>query len=399
MLPLLDERQRRLYLSIEALGLEYGGITELSELTGASRSTITNGMREAATLDEDPKARPMTAGPRRVRAEGAGRKGIKETLPGIMEALEALVCGATYGDPENPLCWTTKSLRNLSDELGRQGFSIGHVKVGHLLKELGYSLQQNRKALQVGEQHVDRDAQFGYINDKAKVFMGDGQPVISVDAKKKELVGNFANKGGEYLPSGQPALVLDHDFPILGLGKATPYGIYDMRENEGYVSVGVCADTAAFAVQSIKSWWDEMGSDRYRKADKLYITCDGGGSNGSRNRLWKQSLQQLSNETGLEIHVSHLPPGTSKWNKIEHRMFSHISKNWRGRPLVSLAVIVSLIQATTTKGGLSIKCQLDPNEYERGIKVTDEELGKLNIQRDEFHGEWNYWILPSETFV
>ncbi len=399
MMPLLDERQRRLYLSIEALGLEYGGITELSELTGASRSTITNGMREAEALCEDPKARPMAAGPRRVRAEGAGRKGIKETNPGIMEALEALVCGATYGDPENPLRWTTKSLRNLSEELGRQGFGIGHVKVGHLLKELGYSLQQNRKALQVGEQHVDRDAQFGYINDKAKVFMGDGQPVISVDAKKKELVGNFANKGGEYLPSGQPALVLDHDFPILGLGKATPYGIYDMRENEGYVSVGVCADTAAFAVQSIKSWWDEMGSDRYRKADKLYITCDGGGSNGSRNRLWKQSLQQLSNETGLEIHVSHLPPGTSKWNKIEHRMFSHISKNWRGRPLVSLAVIVSLIQATTTKGGLSIKCQLDPNEYERGIKVTDEELGKLNIYRDEFHGEWNYWILPSETFV
>jgi hypothetical protein len=309
------------------------------------------------------------------------------------------VCGATYGDPENPLRWTTKSLRNLSEELGRQGFGIGHVKVGHLLKELGYSLQQNQKALQVGEQHIDRDAQFGYINDKARAFMGDGQPVISVDAKKKELVGNFANKGGEYLPSGHPALVLDHDFPILGLGKATPYGIYDMRENEGYVSVGVCGDTAAFAVQSIKSWWDEMGSDRYRKADKLYVTCDGGGSNGSRNRLWKRSLQQLSNETGLEIHVSHLPPGTSKWNKIEHRMFSHISKNWRGRPLVSLAVIISLIQATTTKGGLSIKCQLDPNEYELGIKVTDEEFGNLNIYRDGFHGEWNYWILPSETFV
>lgn len=397
--PLLDERQRRLYLGIEALGLGHGGITALAELTGASRSTITIGMREAAALEEEAKARPSQAGPERVRAEGGGRKGIKETNPGILGALEALVGDATYGDPENPLCWTTKSLRNLADELGRQGFSISYVKVGHLLGELGYSMQQNQKALQVGEQHVDRDAQFGYINGKARAFMEEGQPVISVDAKKKELVGNFANKGGEYLPSGQPAVVLDHDFPILGLGKATPYGIYDMRENEGYVSVGVCGDTAAFAVQSIRSWWDEMGSDRYRNAGKLYVTCDGGGSNGSRNRLWKQSLQQLSNETGLEIHVSHLPPGTSKWNKIEHRMFSHISKNWRGRPLVSLAVIISLIQATTTKGGLSIKCRLDPNEYERGIKVTDEELGNLNIYRDEFHGEWNYWILPSEIFV
>lgn len=288
--PLLDERQRRLYLGIEALGLGHGGITALGELTGASRSTITIGMREAAALEEEAKARPSQAGPERVRAEGGGRKGIKETNPGILEALGALVGDATYGDPENPLCWTTKSLRNLADELGRGGFSISYVKVGHLLGELGYSMQQNQKALQVGEQHVDRDAQFGYINDKARAFMEEGQPVISVDAKKKELVGNFANKGGEYLPSGQPALVLDHDFPLLSLGKATPYGIYDMREDEGYVSVGICGDTAAFAVQSIRSWWGEMGSDRYRNAGKLYVTCDGGG----RQRQQEPSVEAVT---------------------------------------------------------------------------------------------------------
>jgi len=398
-MPMLSENQRRRFLGIEALALGHGGIQAISKLTGASRSTIAIGMKEAEAAESDPKARPSATGIGRVRSKGAGRKSIEETNLGILEALEALVSESTIGNPENPLCWTTKSLRNLQAELLSQGYQISHVKVGELLEGLGYSLQLNQKALQVGEPHVDRDEQFLYINAKAKSFMQDLQPVISVDTKKKENIGNFKNNGVEYAPKGNPTAVLDHDFPVLGLGKASPYGIYDLRENEGYVSVGISSDTARFATQSIRSWWDEMGCLKYHWASKLYITADGGGSNGSRNKLWKKSLQELSNEIGLEIHVSHFPPGTSKWNKIEHRMFSHISKNWRGRPLVSLAVIISLIGSTTTKGGLRVKCGLDTNEYEKGIKVSDEELETLNISRHEFHGEWNYCVSPSETFA
>lgn len=398
-MPMLSENQRRKFLGIEALALGHGGIQAISKLTGASRSTIAIGMKEAEAAESDPKARPSATGAGRVRSEGAGRKSIGETNPGILEALEALVSESTIGNPENPLLWTTKSLRNLQAELESQGYQISHVKVGDLLKDLGYSLQLNQKAIQVGEPHVDRDEQFLYINAKAKVFMQDFQPVISVDTKKKENIGNFKNNGAEYAPKKNPTLVLDHDFPILGLGKASPYGIYDLRENEGYVSVGISSDTARFATQSIRAWWDEMGCHKYHGASKLYITADGGGSNGSRNKLWKKSLQELSNETGLEIHVSHFPPGTSKWNKIEHRMFSHISKNWRGRPLESLAIIISLIGSTTTKGGLRVKCGLDTNEYEKGIKVSDEEFEALNISMHEFHGEWNYWVSPSETIA
>ncbi len=399
-MPMLAEHQRRKFLGIEALALGHGGIEALSKLTGAARSTIALGMKEAAEAVSDPKAKPSAAGNNeRVRAKGAGRKRVEETNPGITEALESLVSDTTIGNPENPLCWTTKSLRNLQKELENQGHRISHVKIGELLAQMGYSLQLNQKALQVGEAHVDRDAQFTYINAKARCFMEDGQPVISVDTKKKENVGNFKNNGAEYAPAGSPTQVLDHDFPILGLGKASPYGIYDVRENEGYVSVGISSDTAAFAANSIRTWWDEMGCLKYHGASRLYITADGGGSNGSRNKLWKKELQHLSNETGLEIHVSHFPPGTSKWNKIEHRMFSHISKNWRGRPLVSLAVIISLIGSTTTKKGLKVKCGLDTKEYETGIKVPEGELNELNISRDEFHGEWNYWVSPSETFA
>ncbi|MBI9096677.1 MAG: ISAzo13 family transposase [Sphaerochaeta sp.] len=398
-MPMLAENQRRKFLGIEALGLGHGGIGALSRFTGAARSTISLGMKEAAEAGSDPKARPSSAGMGRIRSEGAGRKPIEETNPGVTEALEALVSESTIGNPENPLLWTTKSLRNLQSKLSRQGYRISHVKVGELLKELGYSLQLNQKALQVGEAHVDRDAQFEHINAKARSFMEEGQPVISVDTKKKENIGNFKNNGGEYAPKGTPTQVLDHDFPIVGLGKASPYGIYDVGENEGYVNVGIRGDTAMFAVQSIRTWWDEMGCLKYHGASKLYITFDGGLSNGSRNKLWKKSLQLLSNEIGLEIHVSHFPPGTSKWNKIEHRLFSHISKNWRGRPLVSLAVIISLIGSTTTKKGLRVRCGIDTNEYEKGIKVSDEELEELNISRHEFHGEWNYWVSPSETFA
>lgn len=398
-MPILSESQRRKFLALEALALGYGGIKAISELTGASRSTIAIGIEEVSEATSDPRARPSSAGLGDIRAKGAGRKGIEETNPGVTKALEALVSKSTIGNPGNPLCWTTKSLRNLQFELGKQGYRISHVKVGGLLKGLGYSLQLNQKALQVGEAHVDRDAQFEYINAKARSFMEEGQPVISVDTKKKENVGNFKNNGGEYAPKGNPTAVLDHDFPIAGSGKACPYGIYDVGENEGYVNVGISSDTTMFAAQSIRTWWDEMGCLKYPGATKLYITADGGGSNGSRNKLWKKSLQLLSNEIGLEIHVSHFPPGTSKWNKIEHCMFSRISKNWRGRPLVSLAVIVSLIGSTTTKKGLGVRCGIDANEYEKGIKVSDEELEALNISRHEFHGEWNYWVSPSETFT
>jgi hypothetical protein len=398
-MPMLAENQRRKFLGIEALALGHGGIGALSKLTGAARSTISLGMKEAAEAESDPKARTSSAGMGRIRAEGAGRKTIEETNHGVTKALEALVSESTIGNPENPLCWTTKSLRNLETELVSQGHKISHVKVGELLEGLSYSLQLNKKALQVGEAHLDRDAQFEHINAKARSFMEEGQPVISVDTKKKENIGNFKNNGVEYAPKGTPTQVLDHDFPLLGLGKASPYGIYDVRENEGYVNVGIRGDTAKFAAQSIRTWWDEMGCLKYHGATKLYITADGGGSNGSRNKLWKKSLQILSNEIGLEIHVSHFPPGTSKWNKIEHRLFSHISKNWRGRPLVSLAVIISLIGSTTTRKGLRVRCGLDTNEYEKGIKVSDKELEELNISRHEFHGEWNYWVSPSETFA
>jgi hypothetical protein len=398
MLPILSESQRRKFLGVEAIALGHGGIQALSSFTGASRSTITLGVKEAFLAISDPKARPSSKETGRVRSPGGGRKSVSESNPGITVALQALVSDSTIGNPENPLCWTTKSLRNLQIELKKQGYHISHVKVGDLLEELGYSLQLNNR-LQVGEPHVDRDKQFLHINEMSKSFLQSDQPVISVDTKKKENVGNFKNNGGEYALKGKPTEVLDHDFPLLGLGKVNPYGIYDVAEMEGYVNVGISSDTAKFAVQSIRTWWDEMGCIKYPKANKLYITADGGGSNGRRNKLWKTSLQELSNELGLEIHVSHFPPGTSKWNKIEHRMFSHISKNWRGRPLVSLAVIISLIGATTTKEGLKINCGIDTNKYEKGIKITEDELEELNISRNEFHGEWNYCISPSETFA
>ena len=392
MLPLLNEKQRRIYLASEAIAMGRGGITEVSRVSGISRSVINAGIKD---IREDNADVLSIDAP--IRRKGAGRKPITETQPGIKTALEKLVSDSTFGDPMSPLLWTTKSLRNLADELVSEGFQIGYRKVGYLLEEMGYSLQKNQKMNQVGEEHPDRNAQFNHINEKVKTFGAEEYPVISIDCKKKELVGNFQNVGQEYAPKKHPVKVSDHDFPLPELGKATPYGIYDISANEGYVSVGISADTAQFAVASIRNWWYSMGIERYPNAPKLLITADGGGSNGSRNRLWKKELQNLANETGLEISVCHFPPGTSKWNKIEHRMFSQISKNWRGRPLESLMVIVNLIAATTTKNGLTIQCQLDLNQYPRGIKISDDELASINIVGDDFHPNWNYTISPQLT--
>ena len=390
MLPLLNEKQRRIYLASEAMAIGRGGIADVSRASGISRSVIHAGIKDITEGNTD--ALSVDAP---IRRKGAGRKPITVTQPGITEALERLVCDATFGDPENPLRWTTKSIRNLADELKAEGYRIGYRKVGYLLEEMGYSLQMNQKMKQVGEQHPDRDEQFKHINKKAKAFGAANLPVISIDCKKKELVGSFKNVGSEYAPKKHPVEVLDHDFPLPGLGKAAPYGVYDISANEGYVSVGISADTAQFAVATIRSWWYSMGIKRYPTAKQLLITADGGGSNGSRNRLWKTEIQKLANETGLEISVCHFPPGTSKWNKIEHRMFSQISKNWRGKPLESLAVIVNLIAATTTRTGLTIQCQLDSSQYPKGIKISDKELASVNMIGDAFHPNWNYSILPS----
>ena len=389
MLPVLNEKQKRLYLASEALEIGRGGIAQVSRASGTARSVIVAGIKELRSGDVN-----VISIDAPIRRKGAGRKPITESQPGIEEALEKLVGDDTFGSPENPLRWTTKSLRNLAEELRAEGFKIAYRKVGYLLQKMGYSLQMNQKMNQVGKEHPDRNEQFEHINEKVKSFHASGLPAISIDCKKKELVGSFKNVGAEYAPIKNPKKVLDHDFPLPDMGKAAPYGIYDIAANEGFVNVGISADTAQFAVASIRNWWLSMGKERYPYADKLLITADGGGSNGSRNRLWKTELQSLANETGLAISVCHFPPGTSKWNKIEHRMFSQISKNWRGRPLETLEVIVSLIAATTTNTGLSIRCQLDLNQYAKGLKISDEEFSLVRIVGDEFHPNWNYTIFP-----
>lgn len=393
MLPRLDERLKRQYLAAEAEALGRGGIKEISSLTGVHRNTISAGMRElhSDAVVQDTK-NPETT--RRIRKEGGGRKSTLFLQPGIEDALNRLVDNDSFGNPENPLRWTTRSLRKLAGELGEEGFHVSHVTVGTLLEHMGFSLQVNQKMKQVGRESPDRDAQFRHINARVLEFTQNSQPVISIDCKKKENIGNFKNVGAEYAPQKHPIKVLDHDFPLPENGKAVPYGVYDIAYNEGYVNVGVSRDTAQFAVQSIRTWWNEMGKERFPKAEKIYITADGGGSNGSRCRLWKTELQRFVDEIRIPVEVSHFPPGTSKWNKIEHRMFSQISKNWRGRPLETLAVIINLIASTTTKTGLKIKCGLDTSEYKTGIKVSDEEFGQVKIFPNEFHGEWNYTILP-----
>ncbi len=383
---MLDERGRRRFAAAEAMAAGRGGIAAVWRATGMARSTIGRALGELR-VGED-----IDAG--RVRRAGGGRKPMRETDPSLMEDLRSLVEPEARGDPQSPLQWTAKSLRKLSQGLGDLGHTIGRTLVGELLHELGYRLQSNRKTRE-GSSHPDRDAQFCYINDRVKAALAAGDPAISVDTKKKELVGDFKNAGREWRPSGSPEEVRVHDFVIPELGRAVPYGVYDIAGNAGWVSVGIDHDTAAFAANAIRSWWTLMGRERYPHPRGLLITADGGGSNGSRVRLWKRELQTLADEIGIPITVCHLPPGTSKWNKIEHRLFSFITGNWRGKPLVSHQVIVQLIAATTTKAGLKVRCELDPNSYPAGIKVSDAELQAVNLRRHDFHGEWNYTLSPN----
>jgi len=388
VVPTLNEYQRRIYLSAEAKALGRGGISLVSRISGVSRPTLTGGIRELS----DPNAEVMTNG--RSRKPGGGRKPITESQPGIMEKLEDLVGVHTKGDPMRPLLYTNKSLKNLQKGLIESGFDVSHDTVGELLKKLGYGLQADKKTLTVKPAHPDRNEQFEYINEKVKEAAEAENPVISIDAKKKEKIGNFKNNGKTYQPHKTPIEVLDHDFPIPELGKATPYGIYDVFKNQGFVNVGISAETASFAVESIRRWWNDEGVNGYANAEEIIITADCGGSNGNRNRLWKYELQQLANEINKPITVLHYPPGTSKWNKIEHRLFSYISTNWQGIPLISIALILSLIGATTTEKGLMVTCTLDESLYEKGRKVSEEEFNSINILMAEFHGEWNYTILP-----
>lgn len=386
--PFLNERTRRLVAASEAMGLPRGGITGVAQATGVSKRAIILGLGEL----QDPDALPLE----RVRLAGAGRKRAVDLDPTLRSDLERLIEPVTRGDPMSPLRWISKSLRNITTELNQQGHKVSHVVVGDLLHKMGFSLQANSKTNEGGK-HPDRNAQFAHINSKVKAFIAGGQPVISVDTKKKELVGDFKNGGKELRPAGDPEKVRVHDFPIKGKGKVAPYGVYDLARNDAWVSVGIDRDTAAFAVETIRRWWDSMGSSVYSKATRLLITADGGGSNGSRVRLWKKELQKLANDTGLTISVCHLPPGTSKWNKIEHRLFSFITQNWRGKPLISHEVIVNLIAATRTKKGLKVNCELDTNSYPKGVKVSKHEMEALNLVADDFHGDWNYELQPQNT--
>jgi hypothetical protein len=386
--PELDERRRRQWAAAESRDLGWGGITAVAQATGMSRTTITAGLRE---LDLPEKERAIAA--YRVRRAGGGDKPLTETDPGLTTALEALIEPTTRGDPESPLRWTCKSTRTLAEELTRQHHPVGPRTVAKLLRGADYSLQANRKTRE-GASHPDRNAQFEFINARVQRFLKRGQPAISADAKKKENVGDFKNGGKEWFPQGSPEEVRVYDFLIKSLGKAALYGVYDLLRNEGWVSVGIDHDTAQFAVNSIRRWWKEMGQQRFPRAGELLITADGGGSNGSRNRLWKVSLQELADELDMKLFVCHFPPGTSKWNKIEHRLFSFIAQNWRARPLVSLEVIVNLIATTKTRTGLNVKAAIDTNHYPTKIKVTDEQFGKLRLKRHKFHGEWNYTLSP-----
>ena len=388
MLPELNERQRRLFLATEAKAIGYGGITTISRISGVSRVTITQGLNE---LDKDNNNDIEIVN---CRKPGGGRKPVELKQPGISKALENLVEAHTKGDPIALLIWTSKSVRNLSAALNEKGFKASHVLVSTMLKDMGYTLQADRKDITINIQHPDRNAQFEYINEQAKLFFLKGAPVLSIDAKKKEKIGNFANNGREYCKKGAGPKVLDHDFPIPELGNAIPYGVYDIFKNHGFVSVGISADTAEFAVQTVRKWWSLIGKKSYPKAKELLITADSGGSNGYRVRLWKAELQILSDELGIKITILHFPPGTSKWNKIEHRLFSFISKNWRGRPLISLALIVNLIGSTKIGGGNKVDCIVDKRTYERSIEISDEEFNAINIKCHKFHGEWNYTIIP-----
>ena len=383
---------RRLVAAAESEAIGYGGVSAVARATGVSRRAITEGRKELRQRDGSRESVPAQS---RIRRKGAGRKRTVDKDPALREDLDRLVDPATRGDPESPLRWTCKSVRTLAEERRREGHAVSYQTVAELLHEMDYSLQANQKTLE-GSRHADRNPQFEYINRKAQRYLKQGEPVISVDTKKKELVGDFKNSGREWQPQGEPEQVRVHDFEIRqpDKGKVAPYGVYDLGRNVGWVSVGVDHDTAEFAVESIRRWWRWMGRRSYPKAKRVLITADSGGSNGARVRLWKWELQRLADETELEISVCHFPPGTSKWNKIEHRLFSFISQNWRGKPLVSHQVIIDLIAATTTTTGLTVRSKLDTNIYERGLKVSDQQMAELQLRREKFHGDWNYRLLP-----
>ncbi len=385
--PELTERTLRLFAAAEAEVWGRGGVSGVSRVLELSRDRIYRGLQD---LQAEEKLEPEG-----IRRKGGGRKKRVEVDPTLEKDLERLISPYTRGDPESSLRWTCKSIRNLAEELTRQGHQTSHRMVAELLREMGYRLQANRKTIE-GKQHPDRDGQFKYINRKTRSQQRNGQPVISVDTKKKEHVGDFANKGQEWRPQGDPEKVRVHDFIDQELGKVAPYGVYDLTRNNGWVSLGIDHDTASFAVATIRRWWRKMGRPAYAKASHLLITADSGGSNGSRTRLWKVELQKMSNQTGLTITVCHFPPGTSKWNKIEHRMFSFITTNWRGKPLTDRATIVSLIGSTTTKEGLTIRCELDVNAYPKGIKISDDQMEKVRLKKHTFHGDWNYTICPNK---
>jgi transposase len=383
----LEERARRRWAAVEAVSLGWGGIAAVSQATGLARSTIERGIRELESQTTVPLGRQ--------RQPGAGRRRVEEVDAGLQPALERLLEPASRGDPQSPLRWTCKSTRRLAKELTAQGHTVSHTTVAELLKQAGYSLQANRKTRE-GKSHPDRDAQFRYLNERVKSQQRRGQPAVSVDAKKKEPLGNLKNSGRSWRPQGQPIHVDTHDFPDPRKGKAIPYGVYDLSHNEAWVNVGISSDTAEFAVASIRRWWKRLGRRRYPKAKRLLITADSGGSNGSRTRLWKLELQKLSNELGLEIEVCHFPPGTSKWNKIEHRLFCHVTRNWQGQPLETYEMVVNLIGSTTTDSGLQVHATLDTAPYQKGKKVSDEDMAAINLTPAEFHGEWNYIIRPSD---
>ena len=389
----MDERMRRLWAAAEAVALGYGGSAVVAEATGIRSKRIWQGKRDLVEVaGSTATTKPQN---QRIRRPGAGRKRLTDTDPGWLTDLQSLIEPGTRGDPESPLRWTTKSTAKLAEELGGKGHGVGARTVATLLVHLGYSLQAPKKTLE-GRQHPDRNAQFERIAAQTQTLQAAGQPVVSVDGKKKELVGDFLNKGREWQVKGEPVLVRVHDFIDEKLGKAAPYGVYDIGRDEAWVSVGVDHDTAAFAVASIERWWGTMGKKAYPGAHELLVVADGGGSNGSRNRLWKAFLQELADKTGLVIHVSHLPPGTSKWNKIEHRLFSHIGINWRGRPLVSHEAIVQLIAATTTASGLRVRAKLDRRTYPTGLTVSKAEFASLRLVAEDFHGEWNYALHPRD---
>ena len=389
ILPHLNEQLVRVYLGSEALSLGRGGKQRVASLSGVSRVRIDKGIAELSHSKLSSKMPALD----RIRKPGGGRKPHKQKQKGLLEALEAIVNPHTCGDPMKPLLWTSKSLRHIENALKEKGYNASYVTIGELLKTLGFSLQANRKTYEGGSV-TDRNEQFEYINETAVAFMSEEEPVISVDCKKKENIGNFKNQGTEWCLAGEAPKVNVYDFIDKELGKAVPYGIYDIAQNQGWVSVGISKDTAEFAVNSIRSWWQQMGEEQYPNAKKILITADGGGSNGSRNRLWKKEIQAFATETGLSVSVCHFPPGTSKWNKIEHRLFSHITKNWRAKPLVSLQVVVNLIANTRTQKGLIVKASSDQKQYKKGIKVLDKEFEKNKIEKNPFRGDWNYTINP-----